>query len=185
MRILPMFLIATLVVIIGCASNGAGLAKVGEPPQHNVFSETLESKAVSGKALLKIEFPVKNYKGRFINSYIKHSDPPYTVTINIDGQPVTLTDEPVLEELPGDFRKNPEAGTGWKYYFNKTLLLEPGKHHVAIAVPLSGVAVEKDLTLQPGENDLKLIPKYHSPVLRYSNNPRFSRGLKDVAMELK
>lgn len=184
MRIITLGLTVTLLVITGCASNGTGLSKVAEPTRHNVFSEVLESKAASGKALMNIDFPVKNFKARILNNYIKHSDPPYTVTIYIDGQPVVLSDEPVLENLPGDFKENPEVGTGWKYNFHKTLLLDPGKHLIAIAVPLSGVAVEKDLTLQAGENNLKLTPKYNSPITRYSNYPRFSRGLKEVAVEL-
>lgn len=134
--------------------------------------------------MLKIDFPVKGFKARIISTYIKHNDPPYTVTINIDSQSVVLTSEPVLEDVPGDFMKNPEVGTGWKYNFNKELLLEPGKHRVIIAVPLSDVAIEKDVTLDAGTNLLQLIPVYNAPVSRYPNHPRFNHGLSRVAVKL-
>jgi len=173
-----------LAFIPGCAGNGNTLIKTTDSARQDVFREVSDSSYTSGTALLTIDFPVKNFKARFINTYIKHSDPPYTVTINIDGQSVELTNEPVLEDLPGDFMKNPEAGTGWKYTFNKKLLLEPGKHHITIAVPLSDVAVEKDVTLNAGTNLLQLVPVYNASVSRYPNHSRFNHGLNRVELRL-
>lgn len=179
-----MTLVFALAIITGCAGNRNVVVKTVESTRQDVFQEVSGSTAASGKALLKIEFSIKNYKARFINTYIKHSDPPYTVTINIDGQSVVLSNEPVLEELAGDFMKNPEAGTGWKYSFKKELLLNPGKHHVTITVPLSDVAVEKDVTLHAGVNLLQLIPAYNASVSRYPKYPRFSHGLRGMAVML-
>jgi hypothetical protein len=176
--------VVVLAFISGCASNRNAVIKAGESIRQDVFKEVSDSTATSGKTLLKIDFPVKNYKARFINNYIKYSDPPYTVTINIDGQSVVLSNEPVLEDVPGDFMKNPEAGTGWKYNFKKELLLEPGRHHVTVAVPLSDVVIEKDVTLNAGVNQLLLIPVYNSCSLRYRNYPRFNHGLSQVAVKL-
>jgi hypothetical protein len=177
-------LVVVLASLSGCAGNRNAIVKAGESAQRDVFKEVSDSTAISGKALLKIDFPLKNYKARFINKYIKHSDPPYTVTINIDGQPVVLSNEPVLEDLPGDFKENPEAGTGWKYNFRKELLLEPGKHHVTIAVPLSDIVTEKDVTLNAGANQMQIIPGYNACVLSYRNYPRFNHGLHRVAVKL-
>jgi hypothetical protein len=180
-----MVLVAAAVAsMAGCAGNRQAVVKAGESKRHDVFQPAVESKGVADKALLKIEFPVKNFKARFINTYIKYSDPPYTVTINIDGQSVLLTDEPVLENLPGDFKENPEVGTGWKYTFRKELWLEPGKHHVTIAVPLSDVVTEKDVTLNVGENLMQLVPEYNPSVSKYPDYPRFNHGLSRVMIKL-
>lgn len=141
-------LVVVVVSIAGCAGNRNALIKAGESTRLDVFKEVSDSTATSSKAILKIEFPVKNFKSRIVESYIKHSNPSYTVSINIDGQSVILTNEPVLEDLPGDFMKNPEAGTGWKYNFKKELQLEPGKHHVSISVPLSDVVLEKNVDFE-------------------------------------
>jgi hypothetical protein len=176
--------VAVLASMSGCAGNRNAVVKAAESTRQDVFQQVTEAKATSDKALLIIEFPVKNFKARFVNTYFKHGDPPYTVTINIDGQPVVLTNEPVLEDLPGDFMKNPEAGTGWKYNFRKELLLEPGKHHVTIAVPLSDVILEKDVILIAGKNQLQLNPVYNTSISRYPNHPRFSHGLRRVVAKL-
>jgi hypothetical protein len=182
--LIMVLVLAVMSVMTGCAGNRNAVVKAGESTRQDVFREVSEPKDISGKALLKIEFPVKGFKARFINTYIKHSDPPYTVTLNIDGQSVVLSNEPVLEDLPGDFMKNPEAGTGWKYNFKKELLLEPGKHHVIIVVPLSDVVIEKDVTLNTGVTQMQLIPVYNASVSRYRNYPRFNHGLSRVAVKL-
>lgn len=177
-------LATVLALISGCACNRNAVIIAGESTRHDIFKEVFESTASSDKALLKIDFPVKNFKARFVNTYIKHSDPPYTVIVNIDGQSIELTNEPVLEDSPGDFMKNPEVGTGWKYNFRKELLLDPGKHHVTIAVPLSDVVVEKDVALNTGTNILQLIPVYNASVTRYRDYPRFNHGLKWISVLL-
>lgn len=182
--VLSIVTVAILATIAGCTGNTKAVVKASESTRQDIFRPVSESIATSGKAMLKIVFPVKSFKSRIMDTYIKHSDPPYTVTINIDGQSVVLTDEPVLEELPGDFKENPEVGTGWKYSFRKTLLLEPGKHHVTIAVPLADVVAEKEVTLTTGMNQLQVAPIYNSPVSRYPNFPRFSRGVRNMSLTL-
>jgi hypothetical protein len=178
-------LVVVLALMSSCAGNKNAVLKAGESTRKDVFKEVSDSAGIPGKVLLKVEFPVKNFKARIVETYIKHSDPPYSVTINIDGQSVVLTSEPVLEDLPGDFKKNPEVGTGWKYNFKKKLLLEPGKHRVTIAIPLSDVIVEKDVTFSSGTNLLQLIPVYNASVTRYQDYPRFKHGLSGVAVNLK
>jgi len=168
--------------LAGCAGNRDALLKATAQTRQDVFQTVQSTRATPGKAILTIEFPVKTFKARIVNTYVKYSDPPYTAIVNIDGQAVELTDEPVLEDLPGDFKDNQEAGTGWKYVFRKTLQLEPGTHRITVAVPLSGVLVEKNLELVAGDNLLKLAPIYNSSVSRYQNYPRFSHGLRGIAV---
>lgn len=170
--------------ISGCAGNRDAIAKASLTTHEDVFQQDQSTEPTTGKALLKVEFPVKAYKSFFITTYYKYENPPYTVTVNIDGQATVVTAEPVLEKLTGDFKKNPEVGTGWKYTFNKSLVLQPGKHHVTVAVPLADVIIEKDIDLKAGDNSLILTPVYSASVSRYPQYPRFYKGLKNIAVKL-
>jgi len=170
-----------ITLLAGCAGNREAVLQAAAQTRQDVFEVVQTPTNSPGKALLQIEFPVKTFRARIANSYIKHRNPPYTAIVNMDGQAIELTAEPVLENLPGDFRDNPEAGSGWKYVFKRTLLLEPGTYRMTIAVPLAGVVVEKELTLTAGEHLLKIAPTYNASVTRYPNYPRFNHGLSRVA----
>lgn len=176
--------VLTISSLLGCVGNQKAVLKATTQTRRDVFRVVQSIQVTPGKALLKIEFKVKNFKDRFFNTYAKYSNPPYTVIVNVDGQPVELTDEPVLEDLPGDFKNNPEAGTGWKYVFKKTLELEPGTHQITIAIPLSDIVVEKLLILDAGENLLKIEPKYNTSVSKSPHYPRFSKGLRGISVQL-
>lgn len=171
-------------VLAGCASNKDLIAKASTNSRQDVFQEVQNTAGTTGTTVLKLEFPIKNFKSRFVNSYNKHTDPQYTIVLNIDGQTTVLSADPVLEDLPGDFKKNPEAGTGWKYNFKKTLALQPGKHRVSIAIPVSDVIIEKEIYLKVGENNLQLLPTYIASISRYPNYPRFSHGLRGITAKL-
>lgn len=168
----------------GCAGNREFKEQTTPVFRHEVFQELTTVGPVAGKAAVQVDFPVKSNRARFVNSYIKYSDPPYTTVITIDGQSAEMKDEPVLEDLPGDFRKNPEAGTGWKYNFRTALLLLPGKHLVTVAVPRSGIIIEKELILKEGLNNLKIVPIYKAAVSRNRNSPRFTNGLERIVILL-
>lgn len=170
--------------ISGCAGNRDAIAKASLTTREDVFQQVQSTQSAIGRGLLKVEFPVKAYKSFFITTYYKYENPPYTITVNIDGQAIVLTAEPVLEKLAGDFKENPEVGTGWKYTFNKSLVLRPGKHHLMVAVPLEDVIIERDIDLKAGENSLILTPVYNSSVSRYPQYPRFYKGLKSIAVKL-
>lgn len=171
-------------LLAGCAGNRDLIQKASLVTRQDVFREMTSLQPVSGKALLKVEFPVKNFKARLINTYFKQTDPPYTLVLNIDGQAVVVTDDPVLEERSGSFMDDPEAGTGWRYTFRKNLLLQPGTHRVAVAVPLSDIIVEKELDLAEGVNELNLASVYNASMAKYPNHPRFSKGLRTVMVTL-
>ena len=170
--------------VTGCAGNRDAITKASITSRQDVFQQAQAAQPAAGQTLLGVDFPVKAFKSAFINTYTKNENPPYTVTINIDGQATVVAAEPVLEDLPGSFRDNPEAGTGWKYIFKSTLVLQPGKHHLTIAVPIPDVIIEKDIDLKAGENTLTLSPVYNSSASKYSRHPRFSQGLKSIAVKL-
>lgn len=180
-------IVASLLVVAfmaGCAGNMNAIIKASESTRQDVFQEYSASKATTGKALLKIAFPVKSFKTRIVNTYSKHSNPPYTVTINIDDQAIVLTDEPVLEDLSGDFMKNPEVGTGWKYNFSKVLLLEPGKHKLTIVLPIDDMFVEREVELHVGTNTINMVPVYNKRLLRPFKGQHFSAGVKTVEITI-
>jgi len=167
-------------VLTGCAGNRDLIAKASTSSRQDVFQEIMPSKTAPAKTQLTVEFSVKNFKSRFVNIYSKHTDPPYTAVLNIDSQAVVLSDEGVMEDLPGDAGKNPEVGTGWKYNFKKSLVLQPGIHRISIAVPVSDVIVEKEIELKGGANSLKLLPVYRTRLTKKPDYPVFSAGLQGI-----
>lgn len=184
MKIMYLILaLMTTVVFAGCASNKNTVMRQEQFTHKDVITEAKDSKPVEGKALVKISLPIKTYKSRIANQYIKHANPPYTVNLNIDGQMFVLKDEAVLEDVSGDFRNNPEVGTGWKYNFNTELILNPGKHKVSIEVPLSGVVFNGEVALAKGENVLSFTPVYNSSISRNSSYPKFVHGLKGLLLQ--
>lgn len=183
-RVVTMLAVIVLLPLAGCSAGRDAVRMAGEPLRNDVFRVVAAEQAVPGQALLRVEFSVKAYKARIVNRYVPHSDPPYTALLNIDGQPLVLRDDPSLEDLPGDADVNPEAGTGWRYYFRKTLQLAPGSHRVTVAVPLEGVVAEEVLTFKAGENQLRISPVYNSSMTTNRNRPRFSTGLRGLALQV-
>lgn len=180
-----MALLAVLIASGGCSGGRErGTAAAVMTQRRDVFRDARTSQAAAGGALLNFDFPIKANRARFIHIYFKHTDPPYTAILSIDGQSTELSCEPVLEDLPGDFRKQPEAGVGWKYSFSSSLALMPGKHRITVTVPQSGVSVEKEVELKEGLNILKILPIYRSSLSRYRNSPRFTNGLAGVSVQL-
>jgi len=182
-RAIPLLLIAALLTG-GCAGSGHRAAGSTLAGRQDLFHEAPELLPPEHGALLDIEFSVKANRARVVTSYLKHTDPPYTATVTIDGQSIELTDEPSLEETPGDSRVNPEAGVGWRYRFRKKLLLPPGRHQMTISVPLSAIHTEKTIELEKGLNYLKIVPIYDASLVRDRNVPKFSRGMRGVALQL-
>ena len=173
-----------LSTLMGCAGNHEAISRITIGSRQDIFQVTSASQAVPGKALLNIKFPVKANKAYVFGSFIKHENPPYNIVINIDGQVVELEDKPVLEDLPGHYTDNPEAGKGWKYQFRKTLLLMPGKHQISITVPVANVVVKKVIILMEGINSFQLSPIYNTPIMRYNRHPLFSKGLRSISIKL-
>ena len=171
-------------MLSGCAGNKDIIAKAATSSRQDIFQEVNSSQTTPSTGQLNIEFQVKSFRSRFINNYTKDTDPPYTTVINIDGQATVLTDEGVMEELAGKAENNPEVGTGWRYKFKKTLSLKTGKHRISVAVPTADVIVEKEIELQGGENVLKLLPVYRTPLTKRPNYPVFSSGISGLKVVL-
>lgn len=168
------------IVISGCATNQELTSTIlSLSTKNGVFSETSSSETETGNATTDIVFSVKSISSRFFETYTKHSNPPFRIYLNIDGQTTILDSEPVLENKSSINPNIPESGTGWRYQFNKRIALAPGKHKLTIAIPVDDVLVERDIALHAGANTITLVPVYKdkSP-RRPSKYQHFSAGVK-------
>lgn len=163
--------------ISGCANNRELIANSSHATRNDVFSEISSSETGSGKAVADIMFSVKSNSLCFADKYIKHSNPPYRVHVNIDGQATVLESEPTLEKISPIDSKAPESGIGWKYTFSKRIALAPGKHKLTIAIPIDDVIVEQEIALRAGVNTVTVIPVYKKRMLRPYRGQNFTAGV--------
>jgi hypothetical protein len=169
-------------VISGCANkrelNGASCLS----SRNDVISENSRSEAESGSALTNLRFSMKSNSSRIAEIYVKHSNPPYRVHLNIDGQTTILESKPVLEDNALIDSNIPESGTGWKYTFSKQMTLAPGKHTLTIALPIDEVLVKGEIELLAGMNTISFNPVYNRKLLRPFKGRNFSAGVKTVEL---
>lgn len=174
------------IVSSGCVTNRENTTLSSMTTRSDVFSEISSSEAEIGKTTADIVFSVKSLSSRFFGIYYKHSDPPFRVYINIDGQTTILDAEPVLEDKLSVGPNTPESGTGWRYQFNKRITIAPGKHKLTISIPVDDVIEERDIELHAGANTITLVPIYKK---RSSQRPyktqNFSAGVKTLEVTIK
>jgi len=164
----------------GCASNKDLIAKASLGIRQDVFTEAIGKNVLPGQAVADITFSVKSNSSRVMWIYNKHTNPPYRVHLNIDGQTTVLEAEPVLEDKSPIDSSVPESGIGWKYDFNKRITLAPGKHKMTIALPVNDVIVEQEIVLREGKNTIVLKPEYKKKTLRPYNGENFVAGVKTL-----
>jgi len=167
-------------VASGCANNRDLIAKASLATRNDIFAEVVSLDAQTGKAVIDFTFSVKSNSYRFAETFGKHSDPPYRVHLNIDGQTAVLEAEPVLEDKSPIGSKMPEGGKGWKYQFNKRVTLAPGKHKLTIALPIDDVVVEREIELRAGVNVVTVTPVYNKLMLRPYKGQTFTAGVKTL-----
>ena len=153
-------------LVSGCANKQGLATKPLIERKQDVFADVLEKERTSGKAVTNISFTVKSNSSRFLWFYNKHTDPPFTLNLTIDGQVTVLEAEPVLEDISPIDSTVPESGTGWKYQFSKQIALAPGKHKLTVALPVDEVIVEKEIVLREGANSIIVKPIYKRTLLR-------------------
>lgn len=167
-------------LISGCANNRELIAKASIGSRQDVFSDVHGKEVMPGKAIIDLAFSVKSNAYYFIGTYGKHSDPPYRVHLNIDGQTTVFETEPVLEDKSPVDPKVPDSGTGWKYQFSKRIALAPGKHKFTIALPVDDLIVEQEIALKDGVNSISLKPIYKKKSLRPYKGENFTAGVMSV-----
>jgi len=166
--------------ISGCANNRELIVHSSHATRNDVFSEISSSEAASGKAIADIMFTVKSNSSRFAELYIKHSNPPYRIQVNIDEQATVLEAEPIMENISPIDSNVPESGAGWKYTFHKLLALAPGTHKLTITLPVDDVSVEREITLPVGVNTISVSPVYHKRFIRPFKSHNFTAGVETL-----
>lgn len=169
----------------GCASNKDLIAKASLGNRQDVFTEAIGKNVLPGQAVADITFSVKSNSSRVLWIYNKHTDPPYRVHLNIDGQTTVLDSEPVLEDKSPIDSSIPESGIGWKYDFSRRITLAPGKHKMTIALPVNDVIVEQEIVLREGTNTIALKPVYKKKTLRPYNGENFVAGVKTLEISVQ
>lgn len=170
----------------GCASNRNFIAAASSENRQDVFSEvTGKNVQPPGITTADVRFSVKSISSRFMWMYFKHTDPPYQVHLNIDGQTAILDAEPVLEDRSPIDSTAPESGTGWKYEFSKRIALASGKHKITVALPVDDVIVEQEVVLREGANTIVLKPLYKMRMLRPYKGENFTAGVKALEITVK
>lgn len=168
------------IVVSGCANSRGLFAENAQKIRNDIFTEATGSEAGPGKAMAEIKFSVKSNSSRFAGKYNKHSDPAYSVHLNIDGQTTILEAEPILEEKTPIDSTKPESGIGWKYQFIKRIAIAPGKHSLKIALPIDDLLVEREIELHAGVNKITVLPVYGKRLLKPYEAQNFSAGVKSV-----
>lgn len=164
----------------GCANNRAIIVKASLGNRGDVFTEVPGKEVQPGKATADIKFTVKSNSSRFMWIYNKHTDPPYRVHLNIDGQTTILAAEPILEVKDPVDSNVPESGTGWKYHFSKRIAIASGKHKLIIALPIDDVIVEREIELHSGINTVAVVPVYKKKSLRPYKGQNFTAGVRTL-----
>jgi hypothetical protein len=182
LSLIGIVLIAAL-VSSGCAGNRKFYTLSSISTRNDVFVESSISEAEVGedKSITDIVFSVKSLSSRFFETYMKHSDPPYRIYLNIDGQTTVIDSDPLLEKKSTVSPNTQESGTGWRYQFNKRIIISSGKHKLTISIPVDDVIVERDIELHPGVNAITLEPVYKkNSSQRPYKNQNFVAGLRTV-----
>jgi len=182
--ILVGFVLIVSTMVNGCAANHELPTMASRSTRNNVFSEISNSEAKKDEAITNIEFSVKSISLRMFEFYAKHSDPPFRVYLNIDGQTTILDTEPVLEKQAPAGSNTSESGTGWRYQFNKRIAIAPGKHKLTIMIPVDNVTVERDIELHAGVNTITLIPIYKKISSRPHRRQHFSGGVRTLEIKI-
>ncbi|MDD2366703.1 MAG: hypothetical protein PHN84_11120 [Desulfuromonadaceae bacterium] len=168
----------------GCANNRDLIAKTSIANRSDVFNEVVNSDVQTEKAIIDFSFAVKSNSYYLMGTYGKHTEPPYRVHLNIDGQVTVLDAEPNLEDRSPVDSKVPESGIGWKYQFSKRIALAPGKRRLTIALPVDDVIVEKEVELGSGENFVTVTPIYSRRNLRPYKGQNFTGGVNTLEIKV-
>ncbi|OGP34564.1 MAG: hypothetical protein A2X88_07445 [Deltaproteobacteria bacterium GWC2_65_14] len=187
-------LLIWVLTIAGCTGTGEMIRSRSAGVRRDVFEELRERTPIpKGHADLRIVSSLKIHRpGYYPFDDKTHGTPDYMLLVNIDGQAIrvkaTLKEEGIEPGKPG----TQETGEGIRYLFGKDLRLKAGVHRLFIALPEDGVAIEKEILLKDGsDNILRLEPVYRSAKKAGVRNsvyikgePSFARGIQGFVVRL-
>ncbi len=132
--------------------------------RNDVFQELTDGGTVpQGYADLRIVSSLKTHRPGIYSIKDIHGTPEYRLLLNIDGQVTQIRGDLREENTEARGIRDPEAGEGIRYRFNKNLRLKAGTHKIVIAIIEDEFAVEREITLaEGGNNTLALEPAYRA-----------------------
>lgn len=156
-----LFLVTAATLISGCADSSALIRKSSASIRTDVFKELADGGTVpAGYADLRVVSSLKTHLPGIYSASDIHGTPEYRLLVNIDGQVAQLQGS-LSKENDSSGLRDPEAGEGIRYRFEKKLRLRAGTHRVVIAIPADDIAEEREFTLPEGSsNSLVLEPVY-------------------------
>lgn len=156
-----LLLLMLLTVTGGCAERAALIRASSTSMHTDIFEErTNGGPAPPGYTDLLVAATLKTHKPGAHYIADSHGTPDYRLLLNIDGQALLLRGRIQRESSEPKKLVDPEAGDGDRYRFGTKLRLKAGAHRVVVALPDDGIAVEREVSLAEGKNDLVLEPVY-------------------------
>ncbi len=173
-------------LLAGCTSAvSQRISALSADERADAFREvSKESAVLSGSAGLIIKAEIKtHYEDYYLLESKKspHGKPQYPLLVNIDGQHVMwemqgIRDDTVVYDNRG--QETPEGGKGMKYTLEKKLVLTPGRHRLAVALPGDDYIEEIGISLSEGSNILEFKPIYAPGGI--GHHPNFRHGVKKL-----
>ena len=178
-----------ITVTSGCAGSPELIRTSSVSTRNDVFQELKDGGSSPAEyADLRIVFSLKTHKPGIYSRTDVHGTPEYRLLINIDGQAVQLQGNLYKENIEPRGLRDPEAGEGIRYRFSKILRLKAGTHKIVVAIPEDGIAVEREITLSEGNNNLFLEPVYGSSTDKqrpgFYGVTSFTEGIKSFGVVL-
>lgn len=184
-------LIATIALTSACAHSPQLIKTSVAGTRGDIYQELTDGGSPpQGYADLRIVSSLKTHKPDLYPAEMKsHGTRDYRLLVNIDGQATWAQGRLHEENIEPRGNRDPEAGEGIRYRFNKALRLRAGTHTVRVAVPEDGVVVERQVTLRDGSvNELVVEPIYgirkaRKRLAAYTETS-FLEGLRGFGMKL-
>ena len=182
-------LIMSLILLSGCAGSSALIKTNSTSARTDIFEELTNGGLVPpGFTYLHMTATLKTHKPGIYSTTDIHGTPDYILLLNIGGQAVLLHGSLQRENIESRGLVDPEAGDGIRYRFSKSLRLKAGTHRIVVAIPDDGIAVEREITLVEGVNNLALEPIYTTTSgkggPRAYSTTSFKEGIRGIRLML-
>lgn len=176
-------LLAAIAAASGCATSTESMKTSGAGSRSDIFQVLADgSPLAEGYADLSLSSSLKTHKPGIYSSEDVHGTPDYMLLLNIDGQEIGIRGTLRNEDIEPRGLRDPEAGEGIRYVFRKSVRLKSGTHRIVVAVPGDNITVEREITLEPGDNHLVLEPVYGAAAAKrrpgYYGVTSFNEGIR-------
>lgn len=180
-----MIVITIMAIFAGCGSTTKEIARMSQSEKMGVFAEVIsEGPAPAGYADVVIKASLKTPLAGYYPFESKGSAQGkaiYAFLINIDGQAVQWQEQGQKHLLPeyvnGKTSRDPEAGKGMKYLFEKKVQLVVGSHNVFFGLPDEPYYTTTNISVKSGGRYvLEFKPSYRYKTLP-TRTPTFFKGV--------